>query len=140
MGTVINKALITLIVQTCKELTSIELYGYTVDDAAVIIVAQYCFKLGKLELHDNHKIKYNSLIALSERGLPLKELNINPIPLIPTADIARRCSHALSCIHNLNTYDLHQNGQDASILIPKMTGLTSVYLKYYSHSYIPLLT
>ena len=85
-------------------------------------------------------ITYTSLIALSERGLPLKELDIPYVPNIPTADIARRCSHALSCIRNLNTFYLARNSQNASILLTYLTGLTSVDLNYYCHSYIPLLT
>ena len=87
-----------------------------------------------------NNITYKSLIALSERGLPLKELDMSYIPNIPTTDIARRCSHALSCIRHIYTNHLYGNGQDATILIPYMTGLTSVDLDYYCDSYIPLLT
>ena len=120
-------------------MTSIKLYSDSIDDAAVIAIAQHCPKLETLLLRSSN-ITWTSLLALSERGLPLKELDIIPIPNIPTADIARRCSHALSCIRHLNTDNLHQNGQDTSILIPYMTGLTRVDLNNYSRSYIPLLT
>ena len=138
-GTTVTSSFLTLIAQTCTELTNIALDSKYTDDAAVIAIAQHCPKLETL-LIGSHKITYSSLLALSERGLPLKELDIQYIPYIPTEDIARRCRHALSCIRHLDTYNLLQNGQDANILIPYMTGLTSVYLDYYSNVYIPLLT
>ena len=139
-----NRCVITthfssIIAQTCTELTSIKLYSNTVDDAAVIAIAQHCPKLETLLLRSNN-ITWTSLLALSERGLPLNELDIESFPNIPTADIAtgRRCSHALSCIRHLDIGNLYQN--DANILIPYMTGLTSVVLYNYCDSYIPLLT
>ena len=131
------KSVVMLIAQTCSELTSIELYSNTVDDAAVIAIAKHCPKLETLQLYSNN-ITWTSLLALSERGLPLEELDIVSIPNIPTADIARRCSHALSCVRHLNTDDLHHNGQDASILLPYMTGLTCLIVQFCS--FIPLLT
>ena len=138
-GLKVNISFLLLIVQTCTELTSIKLCSDNIDDAAVIAIAQHCPKLETLLLRSNN-ITWTSLLALLERGLPLKELDIDYIPSIPTADIARRCSHALSYIRHLHTFNLHQNGQDANILLPYMTGLTSVDLNYYCHSYIPLLT
>ena len=135
---IITNPLILLIVQTCKELTSIEL-NCTIDDDVVITITQHCPKLETLLLRSNH-ITWTSLLALSERGLPLKELKMTRIPNIPTADIARRCSHALSCIRELNTHYLEQNGQDAIIFIPYMTGLTSLILNYNNDIFIPLLT
>ena len=129
-----------LIVQTCTELTSIKLYSSTVDDAVVIAIAQLCPKLETLKL-ESRNLTYHSLIVLSERGLPLKELYIEDIPIFPTADIARRCSHALSCIRYLDTtYDLYENGQNANILIPYMTGLTELQIGYCCRTYIRLLT
>ena len=130
---------ILIIVQTCTELTSIKLYSTSVDDAAVIAIAQHCPKLETLLLRSSN-ITWTSLLALSERGLPLEELDIAFIPNIPTADIAGRCSHALSCIRYLSTYELYENGQDANILISYMTGLIRMYLNYKCDSYIPLLT
>ena len=131
-------SIITLIVQTCLELTCIELKSDTVDDAIVMAVAKHCRKLEKFKLPVHSAITYNSLIALSERGLPLIELDILDIPNIPTADIARRCSHALSCIRTLNT-NYHQNNmKEVSVILPYMTGLTSVFLANSSF-YIPLL-
>ena len=127
------------IVQTCTELTSINLDPYNIDDSVVIAIAEHCTKLETLLLRSSN-ITWTSLLALAERGLPLKELDIDSIPNIPTTDIARRCSHALSCIRNLTTNILHQNGQDATILLPYMTGLTSVELNYYCPSDIHLLT
>ena len=134
----ITPALVLCIVQTCSELTRIKLYSGNIDDS--VVIAQHCPKLEILELSRYCRITYNSLIALSDYKLPLKELIVLSIPNIPTADIARRCSHALSCIRHLSTNDLGQNGQDANILIPYMAGLTSVRLDNYCYSYIPLLT
>ena len=141
-GTVASVSLTTLIVQSCRELICIKLYSSIVVDAALIAIAQHCPKLETLQLLNTCKLTYNSLIALSERGLPLDELEIVPIPIMPTVDIARLCNHALSCIHHLRTYHLNENAQEVTILIPYMTGLTSVYLEYYYlyKKYIPLLT
>ena len=125
--------------QACTELTSIKLDSCNIDDAAVIAIAQHCPKLETLLLRSNN-ITWTSLLTLSERSLPLKELDIESFPNIPTADIAGCCSHALSCIRHLNTNHVNQNDQDATILIPYMTGLTSLYLYYYTSAYIPLLT
>ena len=108
-------------------------------DAAVIAIAQHCPKLKSLHLKYT-KILCTSLLALSERCLSLEELHITFIPSIPTADIARRCSHALSCICHLNTDNFNWENQDTDILIPYMTGLTSVQIEYYCQSYIHLLT
>ena len=102
-------------------------------------IAQHCPKLEKIILSDIVKITYKSFIALSEQCLPLEELDIASIPYIPTADIARRCSHALSCICHLDTDNLNQNSHDATILLPYLTGLTSVELDCYGNVFIPLL-
>ena len=134
-GVSITTPILNIILQTCTKLSSIKLSSDTVDDAAVIAIAQHC---PTLTLRSSN-ITWTSLLALSER-YPLKDLYTPHIPNIPTIDIARRCSHALSCIRHVNTNNLYQNGQDASILIPYMTGLTSVHLNYYCDSYIPLLT
>ena len=138
-NSVVNEKFITLILQTCTEVTIIELESDKVDDAVVMAIAQYCPKLKQLYIWQKPSFTYNSLIVLSEQGLPIKELYIPYIPNISTADIARRCSHALSCIRHLYTDNLHQNGLDASTLIPYMTGLTRVSLNYYDATYIHLL-
>ena len=137
-GTVVIESIIKLVTHVCTELTSIKLDSSTMDDAVVAVIAQHCPQLETLPLRSGN-ITWKSLLALSERGLPLKELEISNIPYIPTADIARRCSHVLSCIRHLNTNNLHLTDQDASILIPYMTELTSVRLENYCYSYIPLL-
>ena len=128
-----------LLVLSKTELTSIKLLSNNIDDAAVIAIAQHCPKLETLLLRSSN-ITWASLLALSERGLPLEELDIDFIPNIPTTDIARRCSHALSCIRHISTDYLYENDQNANIIIPSMTRLTSVYFNNYSDSYIPLLT
>ena len=126
---------VSLIVQTCTELSSIKLDSDTVNDAVVVSVAQHCAKLETLIIDRTSMITYTSLLALSERGLPLKELGINKIPNIPTADIAHRCSCALSCIRHLDTVGLHLNDQSAKIIIPYLTELTSVDLNWNSQIY-----
>ena len=139
-SSVTTSDIVTLIAQTCTELTSITLDSHAVDDAAVIAIAQHCSKLENFVLLDDPTITYNSLLALSERGLPLKQLEIYTIPYIPTADIARRCSHALSCIRYLTTENLSGYGEHANLLLPYMTGLTSVYFNHLNNLFIPLLT
>ena len=106
------------------------------DDSVVMSVAQHCPKLEKIILSDVNKITYKSFIALSEQCLPLEELDIAFIPYIPKADIVRRCSYALSCNSHLTTSDLHLNDLDVTILLPYLTGLTSVDLDYYANIYI----
>ena len=131
-------SLVSLIAQTCSELTNIKLKSVNIVDAAVIVIAQHCSKLETLQLATGN-ITWTSLLALSERGLPLKELYIHCVPHIPTADIARRCSHALSSIRALQSYFLLHSGQDLNLLIPNITGLTSLNLFYPCPSYVPLL-
>ena len=135
-------SLLLLIVHTCAELTSIKLYSNSIDDAAVLTITQHCTKLKRLQLLNSCRFTYKCFLILSERGLPLEELAVDFIPNIPTADIARRCGHALSCIRHLNTVHLPQNGSDASILLPFMTGLTSVDLEFYDkyHNYADILS
>ena len=135
----ITTTVVLLIISTVPDLIRVYFAGNSIDDAAVIAIAEQCPKLETLYI-DSTIITVASILALSERGLPLKELYMSYIPNIPTTDIARRCSYVLSLIYRMNTDNLHQNGQDANILLPYMTGLTSVELNYYCHSYIPLLT
>ena len=68
----------------------------------MIALAQHCSKLKKLKL-TCLLITATSLIALSERGLPLEELDIPEIP-IPCAEVAAQCAYALSRIQKLSTY------------------------------------
>ena len=66
----------------------------------------------------------NSLITLSQYKLPLKQLNLYSIHIIPSADITRCCSYALSCIPHLNTKVFYQSDLDVTIFLQYMTGLT----------------
>ena len=132
--------IVIFIVQICTELTSIKLDSMCIDDFTITTITQHCPKL-KLLMLRQHSMTYNSLLSLSEQSLHLEELYItSSIPYIPTADIARRCSHALSCISYIDTSQLYYKNSDATILIPYMTGLTSVCLSDHGYSYIPLLT
>ena len=100
--------LIMNIIQKKNELIYIELLDCQMDDTIIITIAQYCPKLEKLVLNSK-KLTYTSLIALSERGLPLKELvilNYMSILNIPTAALAAECAHSLSCIYTLTTNGL----------------------------------
>ena len=135
-GEAVTTLLVLLIVQTCSELTSIMLVSNNIYDSTVIAIAQHC---PQLEILRSSTVTYLSLLALSERGLPLEELDIPYIPNIPTADIARRCSHALSCIHYLNLNQYTGNVHYVTLVIPYLTGLTSLFLGTISCTYIPLL-
>ena len=137
----ITPRLVSLIVQTCLELTSIKLLeSDNIDDSTVLVIVQHCPKLETLIIPlRNINLTWSSLLALSERGLPLEELAIGAIPIIPTPDIARRCSHALSRIRCTNLYSLHVKGHQADIIIPYLTGLTCVELDCYPDIYLPLL-
>ena len=137
-GSTIPQSLIFVIAQTCSELTSIKLRSDHINDSAVIAIAQHCPKLEKLVLC-SILVTSTAYIALSERGLPLEELDLAYIPNIPTDDIARRCSHAFSCIQYLDINNFHCR-HDIKVVISYMTGLTSVRLDDYYRSYIPLLT
>ena len=99
--------LIMNIIQKKNELIYIELLDCQIDDTIIITIAQYCPKLEKLVLNSKN-LTYTSLIALSERGLPLKELvilNYMSILNIPTAALAAQCAHSLSRIYTLTTND-----------------------------------
>ena len=137
-GPAITIGIVLLIVQTCTELTSIKLVYDEIDDSAVLAIAQHCPKLAYLELC-NCNITYNALITLSEYKLPLKELNIPTIPIIPTVNIARLCSYALSCVRKLYLDHLSWDAHDTFTQFRYMTELTSVEFKYHSDDYIPHL-
>ena len=133
-GILITKELVSLIVQTCLELTSIKLDSTTVDDAVVSTIAQHYPKLEILKISECTQITSHTLIMLSKYKLPLKELSIPYIPHISSINIARRCSYALSRITHLNTKVSYQDANDITKFLPYMTGLTSVHLNnpYFS--------
>ena len=137
LGEGITTPLVKLIVQTCSELTTIVLCSFSINDSAVITIAQHCHMLENMSNFSNQTTRI-SLLALSERGLPLKTLYFSRIPNISTADIARRCSHALSCIRNFSTIDYYSNDLQASFIIPYLTGLTSLEFGC-GCKYIPIL-
>ena len=84
--------------------------------------------LGYLELIDIIQFeKAASLIALSERGLPLEELDIPWIP-IRSAEIAAQCAHALSRIPELLSYYMISLINRYRHAIQYMTGLRRLYL------------
>ena len=92
----------------------------------MIALAQHCSRLKKLKLY-HCKYTAASLIALSERGLPLEELDIPWIPPIPSVEIAAQCAHVLSRIRKLRTsYNLYRLG--LLFVIQYMTGLRHIYL------------
>ena len=136
----VTVSIISLIVQTCLELTSITLCSYDIDDAIVMTIAKHCKKLETLELSLYPNITCQSLLALSKRGLPLTKLDIPYIPNIPNTDIARRCSHALSCIRHLDTDGFYENHHSLFIIVPYITELTGLGLESPTHNYLPLLT
>ncbi len=83
-GGAVTTPLVSLIVQSCSELTSIELHSHNIYDSAVITITHHCPKLETLLLRTSIiNITYLSLLALSERSLPLEEL-IHACPHIQT--------------------------------------------------------
>ena len=126
-----------ILVQTCSELISIELGGTNDDDAAAVVaIAQHCSKLEKLTINYT-RITATSLLALSERGLPLQELDISHIPTINTANMAARCSHALSRIRHLRTLSIYATYK-TNLAIPYMTGLTNIVVYDKDMEVLPL--
>ena len=98
--------------------------------------------LGYLELIDIIQFeKAASLIALSERGLPLEELDIPWIPIL-SAVIAAQCAHALSQLFRLSTVYYLDNEimVDYSFAIQYMTGLREMELcDSWDHLLLPHL-
>ena len=111
---------LTAFAEKCPQLEELSLNCHQLTDQSVIALAQHCSRLEKVKL----ECKYTaaSLIALSERGLPLEELIIPRIP-IRSAEIAAQCAHALSRIRELHTYCYSSNVDHLLYLIPFMTGL-----------------
>ena len=128
-----------LIAHTFWELTTIKLRSCRIDDAVVVALAQHCPKLEKLDVSICSRLTYKALFALCEHKLPLEELKLPSFPIIHSTQIAERCTHALSCIRHLRTFDFDVYRQDASMVIPYLTGLTSVCLEDSSNCYIHML-
>ena len=91
----------------------------------VFVIAQTCSQLTSIKLKSDH-INDSAVIAIADRVL----IDLAYIPIIPTDDIARRCSHALCAIHYLDINNFHCR-HDIKVVISYMTGLTSVRLDYY---------
>ena len=121
-----NTEIIVNIIKYCPELYYICLCSEDdIQDAGVIAICQHCLKLKKLIILSD-VLTHKSLLALSEQGTTFEELETLPYIDIPTADIAKRCSHALSCIRHLNTRDFHI--QNKTLYIPYLTGLQDLHL------------
>ena len=134
-GTTITAQFFILI----SELTCIKLNSYNINDDIVIYIAQNSPHLERLQF-SSENITEVSIFSLSKMCLFLKELDIRFIPKFSTPGFAYYCSHALSCIRHLSTDQIDRNKQDATILIPYMTGITSLDLGYSFYSNVQLLT
>ena len=117
--------LLDRLVHTTSTLTSINLHD-CVDETIVTLIAQHCPQLHTL-IFNTSKITYTCFLVLSEHKLPLKELDSSCIPHIPNADIAKRCSYPLSCIHTIFTNNLLHTLEEIELIAPYLTGLKHFY-------------
>ena len=117
---------LTAFTEKCPQLEELSLdCCQQLTDQSVIALAQHCSRLKKLKL-SWCKLTVASLIALSERGLPLQELDIPRIP-IPSAEIAAQCVHALSRIRDLYTIG-YVSAENIHYALQYMTGLRQLCL------------
>ena len=126
--------LLDRLVHTTSILTSINLHD-NVDEAIVTLIAQHCPQLHTL-IFNTSKITYTCFLVLSEHKLPLKELDSSCIPHIPNANIAKRCSYALSCIRTIFTNNLSHTLEEIELIAPYLTGLKYFYLNSKDLCYI----
>ena len=117
---------LTAFAEKCPQLEELSLNCEQLTDQSVIALAQQCSRLKKL------KLQYSTLNAavfraLSERGLPLEELDIPRFP-IPSAELAAQCAHALSRIPQLSTVSYILETDDVFYVAQYMTGLHNLYL------------
>ena len=116
---------LTAFAEKCPQLLEVCLYCQPFTDQSVIALAQHCSRLKKLKLECMYTAA--SLIALSERGLPLEELDIPMIP-IPSAEIAAQCAHALSRIRGIFKMSQSSTSTKLRYAIQYMTGLRELEL------------
>ena len=126
------------LISSFSEVTNLSLEGITINDTTVVAIAQHCLKLKKLDL-DSFDLTVASLLALSEQKLPLEWLNLPTIPYIANADIAKRCSHALSRIDSLSTGVKFNETQNASFCIPYMSNVKELFLTDYNFAHMDLI-
>ena len=117
---------LTAFAEECPQLEELSLNCKQFTNQSVITLAQHCSNLCKLKL-SGFSIGAASLIALSERGLPLEELDIPRIP-IRSAEIAAQCAHALSQIRKLRTCKLDCRKDRSPCVLQYMTGLRELRL------------
>ena len=133
-----------LIFENCPELRSIMLYDQS-DDTVIATIAKNCTKLQDLTIHVTNRLTYTSLLILSEHSLPLKSITITDyIPNFPNSEIAKNCTHILSCIHSLNTKDNLSNTSieegNHEFLLSRLINLKSItFTSVKDCLYIPTL-
>ena len=137
LGNCINMSIDPLI-PSFSEVTSLTFHDTTMDDTTVLAIAQHCLKLKRLDFYSSD-LKVASLLTLSEHKLPLVWLHLSTIPSIANADIARRCSHALSCIDSLSTGVNFKETQNSSFCIPYMSNVKQLYLTDLKFLYMDLI-
>ena len=126
------------LIPSFSKVTNLSLEGITLSDATVVAIAQHCLKLRRLYL-DSFDLTVASLLALSEQKLPLEWLDIPIIPIIPTANVARRCSHALSCMDSLSIGLTLNYEPNAPLCIPYLTEIKWLYLNVAKFAYMDKL-
>ena len=131
--------------EKCLQLEELSLYFQQLAEQSVIALAQHCSRLKKLKIVgcsisitnlitllelvrlDYCQITIALMIALSERGLPLEELDIPMIPIF-SAESAAQCAHALTRIRKLNTGKHWNSIDNFYYAIQYMTGLREMDL------------
>ena len=126
------------LISSFSEVTSLTFHDTTMDDTTVLAIAQHCLKLRRLHLY-SFDLTVASLLALSEQKLPLEWLDIPIIPIIPTANVARRCSHALSCMDSLSIGLTLNYEPNAPLCIPYLTEIKWLYLNVAKFAYMDKL-
>ena len=119
---------LTAFAEMCPQLEELSIDCRQLTNQSVIGHAQHCSRLKMLKL-TCWLITATSLIALSERGLPLEELSIIPRIHIPSAEIAAQYAHALSRIRELETNFYADRSDQLHYTIQYRTGLRLLHLE-----------
>ena len=135
---------LTAFAEKCPQLEELNLKCSQLTDQSIIALSQHCSRLKKLKLNyeDNSPpITVSSVIALSERGLPLEKFTTYDSGLlIPSAEIAAQCAYTLSRVHVLNTYTWLETIENVLYADPYMTGLRDLNLHSFGdHLLVPHL-
>ena len=114
--------------------------GFT--DRSVGIIAITCPRLLTLDINCEN-LTSASLQFLSQKGLPIREFNLEKFIEIPSARIATHCAHALSRIRSFKTLPYTEWANDTNtleIMEPYLTGIHELHaLSDWDHCLLPKL-